>query len=186
MGVPGPHPDPRGGAPPGFLHLVRKRVRGLDGRTASVERMKGPASGAIPSSGGVSRESGLNGPVATGRGDVATAEPVFPGPRVSPRAGGPFRGFRKGGPGSRRAITGATPVWFVPLRRKGDFSTEHSGRRLSGRGKPRGSGETQASNGNGKGRSGRLRFPSLGAAAPSGAPAAAAGIASLPGDAMIV
>jgi len=115
-----------------------------------------------------------------------TVESVFPGPRVSPRASGPFRGFRKEGPGSRRIVTGATPHWFVPLRRRGNFSSGLSGRRLSGRGQPRGSGETQASNGNGKCRRGRIPIPSLGAAAPSGAPACRNGSRFSPWGAMIV
>ncbi len=75
----------KGGGSSGFLQLVRKRVPGLDGRTASAGRMKGPASGATPSSEGVSRESGLNGPVATGRGECILPQSRFFLVRVSPQ-----------------------------------------------------------------------------------------------------
>ncbi len=84
--------------------------------------------------------------------------------------GGPQRGQPRG--------------WTVP-HREGDLAVGLSGRRLSGRGQPRGSGATQSSIGNRINRHGRKAEPRSGAAAPSGAPAVATGIASLPGDAVI-
>ena len=114
----------KGGGSSGFLQLVRIWVRGLDiqagfGRTDEKLGVGGEFF--------FGRSFARKRPSRAARhragGMYPTAEPVFPGPRVSPRAGGPFRDFRKGGPGSRRIITGATPDWFVPLRRKGNFSS---------------------------------------------------------------
>lgn len=144
--------------------------------------MKGLASGATPASGGVSREGGLDGPVATGRGEW------FPPPsrrflvRVSPqgqagRSGAFEREARVPG-GSLRGqprIGSSLPAERATFRRGtpgGDF---RAGGNLGEAGKPK------LPNGNGKGRRGGIPIPSLGTAALSGAPAAAAGIASLPG-----
>ncbi len=149
--------------------------------------MKGPASGATPASGGVSREGGLDGPVATGRGEWFLPPSRCFLVRVSPqgqagRSGAFEREARVPG-GSLRGqpcLGSSLPAERATFRRGtpgGDF---RAGGNLGEAGKPK------LPNGNRKGRRGGIPIPSLGTAALSGASAAAAGIASLPGDAVIV
>lgn len=144
----------KGGGSSGFLQLALNWARGWTEGRLRPDGRRAWYRGRLLLRKRFRKKLALTGRSSPGGGRHPAAKQVFPGPRVSPRAGGPRRGFRRKGPGSRRFMAGATPWCVVLLRRKGNLSSGLSGRRLSGRGQPRGSGETRTSKGNGKCRNG--------------------------------
>ncbi len=129
-----------GETPPGFLggsgNGAGSGRRGGFGRPDGRSALK-----AGPFSGGISRENGLNGPLAFGVGGSSIpSQRWFFLVGMSPqghagRAGAFERGFRVPGGSSRgRPLNDSS----LPGG-KATFRRGHSGRRLSGRGQPRGS-----------------------------------------------